>query len=186
MNQNLFDRKVRAQLLLSRRVEGDTLVLPDDVLLASLRGIRSLTADERARLLQSPLTIRRLRQLSIGMRSAANDAGWEGSSGMLRAAATSASLERLETDDGYWSLDFMQQDGRWRTVLQVAPDAPFAARLLAERAWVRVADGKGALVLEGQLDADGECEAAWPFRDAPAEHFQATGARFSVRPAAPG
>lgn len=186
MNQNLFDRKVRAQLLLSRRVEGDTLVLPDDVLLASLRGIRSLTADERARLLQSPLTIRRLRQLSIGMRSAANDASWEGSSGMLRAAATSAHLERLETDDGYWSLDFMQQGGRWHTVLQVAADAPFAARLLADRAPIRVFDGGGALVLEGQLDADGECEAVWPFHDAPAAHFQANGARFSVRPAASG
>ena len=186
MNQNLFDRKVRAQLLLSRRVEGDTLVLPDDVLLASLRGARILTADERARLAQSPLTIRRLRQLAIGMRSAANDASWVGSSGMLRAAATPASLERLETDDGYWSLDFMQQDGRWHTVLQIAADAPFAARLLGERAWIRVVDGKGGLVLEGQLDADGECEAAWPFQDAPAAHFQSHGASFTVRPAAPG
>ena len=185
MNQNLFDRKVRAQLLLSRRIEGDTLVLPDEVLLASLRGARTLTADERARLAQSPLTIRRLRQLSIGMRSAANDA-WEGSSGMLRAAATSAILERLETDDGYWSLDFMQQDGRWHTVLQIAADAPFAARLLGDRARIRVVDGKGALVLEGQLDADGECEAAWPFHDAPAAHFQSHGASFSVKPAAPG
>lgn len=186
MNQNLFDRKLRAQLLLSRRVEGDTLVLPDEVLLASLRGARTLTTDERARLAQSPLTIRRLRQLSSGMRSAANDAAWEGSSGMLRAAATPASLERLETDDGYWSLDFIQQDGRWRSVLQVAADAPFAARLLDKGARVSVLDGKGALVLEGPLDADGECEAAWPFPDAPAAHFQANGARFTVRPADQG
>lgn len=189
MKQNLFDRKVREQLLLSRRVEGDTLVLADDVLLACLQGTRLLTQDERARLVASPLTIRRFRQLSAELRrpaGAANDASWSSSMGMLRAAATAACLERLVTDDGYWSLDFVMDGGRWQTVLQIAADAPFAARLLAEHALVRVLDGHGALVLEGRLDADGECEAAWPFSDAPAAHFQATGASFFVKPAATG
>jgi hypothetical protein len=34
-----------------------------------------------------------------------------------------------------------------------------------------------------RLDADGECEGAWPFAQAPAAHFQGHGAAFSVVPA---
>ncbi|MFD2367201.1 hypothetical protein [Pseudoduganella sp. GCM10020061] len=186
MKQNLSDLKLRERLLLSRRVEGDTLVLPDEVLAASIAGTRTLTEAERALLAGSPLTLRRFRQLSIDARArctAANDAQWRGSEGLLRAAASTDELARLSTDDGYWTLHFAQQGGRRQAILQVAADAPFAARLLASRAPVRVLDGNGTLVLEGILDADGECEAPWPFADAPAAHFQDAGARFSVSPA---
>jgi hypothetical protein len=184
LKQNLHDLKLREQALLSRRVEGDALALPDDVLAACIAGTRTLTAAERALLAGSPLTIRRFRQLSIEARrpgAAANDADWRGSEGLLRAAASAGTLDRLSTDDGYWTLHFA--DGQ--AILQVAADAPFAAQLLASRHPVQVRDGNGALVLEGVLDMDGECEAAWPFADQPAAHFQAAGARFSVKPVLP-
>lgn len=185
MKQNLLELRLREQALLSRRVEGDSLVLSDDILAACIAGDRELTTGERALLAASPLTLRRFRQLSIDAREAsraANDAHWRGSEGMLRAAASSAALERLATDDGYWTLHFAGEGGRCQVILQVAADAPFAAQLLASRALVRVLDANGALVLEGAIDADGECEAAWPFATPPAAHFQAAGARFFVKP----
>ena len=183
------ERRLRERLLLAPRVEGDRLVLADAVLLAALDGSRPLTGGERAALQASPLTTRRLRTLALARRAAsshrqaANDADWRGSSGMLRAADSGAALELLATDDGYWRLHFVGAPGARRVILQLLPEAPFAARLLREAAPVRVFDGAGAEVLAGRLDADGECEAAWPFPDAPSGHFQQRGARFSVQPA---
>ena len=181
-----IDRKLQESLLLARRVEGDRLVLGDDVLLAALDGSRPLTAGERAALQASPLTTRRLRTLALARRAAANDA-WTGSAGMLRAADSGAPLEALATDDGYWRLHFVGEGKARRVILQLLPQAPFAARLLREAASapvsVTVLDGAGSEVLAGRLDLDGECEAAWPFADAPPAHFQRHGARFTVRPA---
>jgi hypothetical protein len=175
------DRKLQEQLLLSRRVEGDHLALADAVLLAALDGSRVLTAAERAALAASPLTARRLRQLAIERRSASKDR-WSGSHGMLRAAASGAALETLVTDDNCWSLHFVEDDGHWQLILKLAADAPFAARLVREQPQVRVTDGGGAILLQGRLDADGECETAWPFDSAPAPHFQQFGASFAVEP----
>ena len=186
-----IERKLRERLLLGRRVEGDRLLLADAVLLAALDGSRPLTGGERAALQASPLTTRRLRTLALEWRAgahkdvheAANDDTWFGSGGMLRAADSGAALELLGTDDGYWRLHFVGAAGARRVILQLLPEAPFAARLLRDAALVRVFDGAGAEVLAGRLDPDGECEAAWPFADAPFEHFQGRGARFSVQPA---
>ena len=176
------DRKLQQQLLLSRRVEGDYLALADAVLLAALDGSRVLTAAERAALAASPLTARRLRQLALERRSSANEGRWRGSCGMLRAAASGAALEKLVTDDNCWALHFVAQGGRWQLILKLAADAPFAARLVREQPLVRVTDGGGAILLQGRLDADGECETAWPFDTAPAPHFQQFGASFAVEP----
>lgn len=174
-----IDRKLQERLLLSRRVPGDRLVLADAVLLAALDGSRPLTHGERAALENSPLTVRRLRTLAASRRAAANDSVWTGSHGMLRAADSGAPLAQLATDDGYWRLHFVAG----RVILQLSPEAPFAARLLRESALLRVLDGAGAEILQGRLDADGECECAWPFAQAPAEHFQQRGAAFGVLPA---
>ena len=181
-----IDRKLQAGLLLQRRVEGDRLVLADAVLLAALDGSRPLTGGERTALEASPLTARRLRTLALARRAgqaAANDSHWRGSHGLLRAADSGAALGQLATDDGYWRLHFVGAASARRVILQLAPDAPFAARLLREAALLRVLDGAGAEVLQGRLDADGECECAWPFADAPLAHFQHHGAAFSVLPA---
>lgn len=117
---------------------------------------------------------------------AANDADWCGSAGMLRAASTAAdALASLVTDDNCWTLHFVAQNGGWQVILALSAQAPFAARLLGEQPLLRVIDGSGATVLQGRLDADGECECAWPFATAPAPHFQLHGANFTVQPAPP-
>jgi hypothetical protein len=175
-----LERKLREQLLLARRVEGDRLMLADAVINAALDGSRPLTANERAALAQSPLTMRRLRQLSIDR--AASGRVWQGSSGMLRAASTGAALGELATDDNHWALHFLPRDGGWQVILKLAAGAPFAPQLMRERPMLRVVDGGGAIILQGRLDADGECENAWPFETAPAPHFQRFGASFAVEP----
>ena len=177
-----LERKLRERLLLAPRVEGDRLVLADAVLRAALEGSRPLTPGERAALQASPLTTRRLRTLALERHAAANDA-WQGSAGMLRAADSGAPLTQLATDDGCWRLHFVDSSEGRRVILQLLPDAPFAARLLREMGLVRVLDGAGLEVLAGRLDADGECECAWPFAEDPGAHFQRHGAAFSVQPA---
>jgi len=181
------DQKLQERLLLSRAVPGDRLMLADEVLLAALNGTQPLSVGELAVLQASPLTLRRFRHLALELRraaqpAAANDAAWSGSHGMLRAAASTEALEALATDDGYWTLHFVPEGEDWQLILALNPAAPFAARLLRERPEVRVTDGGGAIVLQGQLDSDGECERSWAFPSAPAEHFQQYGAQFSVAP----
>ncbi|WP_426104460.1 hypothetical protein [Massilia sp. TSP1-1-2] len=177
-----LDARLQEQLLLSRRVEGDRLVLADTVIVAALAGSRALTAKERDALRASPLTLRRFKALAQERRGAALRSwpDWKGSSGMLRAASSSAPLSAIATDDGFWMLHFVEQDGATRVILALNAAAPFAARLLREQPMLRVLDGAGAVVLQGSLDADGECESAWPFASAPAPHFQQAGAAFSV------
>jgi hypothetical protein len=173
-----LERKLREQLLLARRVEGDRLMLADDVLGAALDGSRPLNPNERAALALSPLTMRRLRQLTIDRAAPA----WTGSAGMLRAASGSGPLGELATDDGHWALHFLPQGASWQVILKLAADAPFAPQLMRDQPMLRVVDGAGAIILQGQLDADGECENAWPFGTAPAPHFQQAGAAFAVQP----
>lgn len=171
-------RKLDAALLLARRTEGDRLMLSDAVLLAAIDGSRALSANEQAALRASPLTLRRFKVLCTGR--AAVDA-WHGSGGMLRAASAGP-LTAMATDDGHWALHFLEQDGAWRVILVLDAGAPFAARLVREQPLLRVLDGGGAIVLQGSLDADGECESAWPFDTAPGPHFQEFGAAFAVEP----
>jgi len=188
-----LDARLQERALLGRSVPGDRLMLADATLLAALDGTRALTPNERQALSASPLTLRRFRQLSLARHAAvhsapaaANDTVWTGSSGMLRAASTaSTALESLVTDDGYWTLHFLPQDSGWQVILSLSADAPFARRLLNEQPLLRVIDGGGAIVLQGRLDADGECERTWPFATAPAAHFQLYGAGFAVEPVAP-
>ena len=181
-----IDRKLRENLLLGSRKEGDHLVLSDAILRGALSATRHLTPAEAAALQASPLTLRRLRVLSGEMKAgkrAANDDSWQGSVGMLRAAAGNAPLDVLVTDDGHWRLDFIDQDGTWRVILAVDAAAPFAARLMREQPMLRVVDGGGAIALQGRLDADGECETIWPFETPPAAHFHLFGASFKVEQA---
>jgi hypothetical protein len=185
---NPAERRLRerlaVRLLLRRAAPGDHLMLADATLLAALDGSRPLTANERAALTRSPLTLRRLRQLSNQLRVAAEPL-WLRSAGMLRAAASSATLDRLVTDDGCWALHFLPEGEGWSVILALAAEAPFAPRLMRQQPMLRVLDGGGAIVLQGRLDADGECEHGWPFDMAPARHFQLHGGAFAVEAAAP-
>jgi hypothetical protein len=175
-----LDRKLREQLLLAPRAAADRLMLDDATIGAALDGSRPLTANEREALAQSPLTMRRLRQLSI--ERARGRPAWSGSAGMLRAASGEAALAELATDDRHWALHFLPHDGGWQVILKLAADAPFAPQLMREQPMLRVLDGGGAIILQGRLDADGECENAWPFDTDPAPHFQQFGAGFAVEP----
>ncbi len=181
------DSKLQERLLLARRVEGDTLMLADAILVAALDGSRALTAGERSALRNSPLTLRRFRTLALEQRRTSLPATdtWFGSHGMLRAAADHRPLAALVTDDGLWSLHFVEQGGAWRVILALEAHAPFAVRLVREQPMLRVVDGSGAVILKGSLDADGECEGAWPFASAPEPHFHAFGGGFAVEPVHP-
>jgi hypothetical protein len=170
-----LDAKLRERLLLARAIPGDRLVLADAALLAALDGTQPLSPNELAALKGSPATLRRFRHLALARRHGA----WRASAGMLRAA-DSGDLAAMTTDDGLWTLHFVPADGGWQAVLALDAAAPVAARLLRERTLLRVTDGAGATVLQGRLDADGECECRWPFAAAPAEHFQSHGATFAV------
>lgn len=191
MNTKTPDHKLHERLLLARAAPGDRLMLSDATLLAALDGSRVLTPNERQALQASPLTLRRFRHLALERKrgdqhehqpQAANDAAWGGSAGMLRAAASAEVLQELATDDGYWTLHFLPQDGGWQLILKLEAAAPFAERLLREQPLLRVIDGGGAILLQGRLDADGECERAWPFDTAPMPHFHQHGASFAVEP----
>jgi hypothetical protein len=179
-DEDMTYRRLQDALLQGRRSDGDRLVLDDATLAAALDGSRPLTTGERMALQASPLTARRLRHLALERRAAAAG-GWRGSRGALRAASSGLPAA-IVTDDGWWTLHFVIGAAGWRTILQLAPQAPFAEALLVACAPLCVRDGAGATILAGQLDADGECEAAWPFADAPDTHLQAHGARFTVEP----
>ena len=170
---------LREHLLLGRRVEGDRLMLTDAALREALEGNRPLSRAEREALQASPLTLRRFRHLALERRAAE---AWRGSGGMLRAAASAGALSGLSTDDGCWTLHFVEDGERWQVILALAADAPFAARLMRDAPLLRVRDGAGAVVLQGHLDADGECEGAWPFASSPAPHFQRHGGGFAIEP----
>jgi hypothetical protein len=203
--QEALARRLQERALLTATAPDDRLMLADATLLAALDGSRVLTPNERAALAASPLTLRRFRHLSwqrqaaaqpapeltaratapAARQSAANDAAWNGSGGMLRAASGVAhTLDALVTDDNCWTLHFVAQDDGWQVILALSAQAPFAARLLNEQPLLRVIDGGGAIVLQGRLDADGECERAWPFSTPPAPHFQLHGGSFAVQPVA--
>ncbi|WP_395407752.1 hypothetical protein ACHMW6_14280 [Pseudoduganella sp. UC29_106] len=186
MKSTTAERKLQERLLLAREVPGDRLMLSDGVLLAALEGSRALDAAQLAALQASPLTLKRFRHLALERRRAEAPAGtlpWRGSAGMLRAASTAVALDGLVTDDGCWSLHFLPEGDGWQVILKLEAKAEFAAQLMRERPLLRVLDGQGAVVLQGRLDADGECERPWPFDAAPFDHFQRYGARFAVAPA---
>jgi hypothetical protein len=184
MTTSTPEQKLQHRLLL-RTMAGDRLMLADSTLLAALEGRRALTANELQALQQSPLTLRRFRHLALARRPALRVAGWHGSHGMLRAAAASSELVGLATDDGCWSLHFLAQDAGWQVILKLEAHAPFAAQMMRSLPLLRVVDGGGAIVLQGRLDGDGECESRWPFESPPAEHLQQHGATFAVEPMAP-
>ncbi|MGI4718952.1 MAG: hypothetical protein ACRYGO_03695 [Janthinobacterium lividum] len=185
MGMTDLDRKLQASLLAGRRVDGDRLVLADEVLLGALDGSRPLSAGERTALQASPLTARRLRTLAQqrsrphSRQAPQASAGWRGSVGVLRAADSGAAFQAIVTEDGAWKLHVVGG----RMILQLDPASVLAPALLRAGPALRVRDGAGNTVLEGRLDPDGECEGPWPFAQGAAQHFQQHGARFMVEPA---
>lgn len=183
MKQNLA-QKLDLSLILGRSRDDDRLMLDDETILAALDGSRPLLVEEREALQRSPITLMRFRNLALQVRTrksgAANDEQWQRSHGMLRAAASGDIVLSLSSDDHYWKLDFVPEDEGWQFILSLDVNAPFANQLLSDDKLLRVLDGNDGLLLEGRLDADGECEVRWPHATEPGRHLQQAGARFRI------
>lgn len=185
MRQKL-DQKLDLSRVLNLSRDDDGLMLEDHILIAALDGSRPLAPEEREALQKSPITLLRFRHLALQARArkngvAANDAHWRNSTGMLRAAdGGEFAMLSLRTDDHYWKLDFVPDEDGWQFILSLDVNAPFAARLMQEKVLLRVRDGAAGILLEGQLDEDGECEARWPLLTEPARHLQKAGAVFRI------
>ncbi len=164
---------------------GDTLVLDDASLKGAMSGSQRLKRRQWETLVQSPLTLRRLQHLAAERRlrwqQAANDVGWSSSGGLLLAADAGEALTSLRTEDGHWTLHFLQGPASWQIVLTLAGSAPFARTLREKQHSVMVLDAAQHILLSGVLDADGELEAPWPVVASPSEHFRATGGQFRVQ-----
>ncbi len=164
--------------------QDDSLVLDDATLLAAANRRAPLTRSQWNALLDSPLTLRRLRHLLEQQQLAQV---FRRSTGLLRAAdggSGTSVLTVLQTADGFWSLNFLPAGEGWHMVLRMDPTAPFAADLMRQPQPVQVQDGQGLNLLTGLLDADGELEGPWAPAQPPAEHFAVTGGRFAVGPVA--
>ncbi len=168
--------------------EDDRVMLDDHLLLAALDVSRPLSSQERELLQKSPQTLLRFRQLALQARArkssgAANDAQWQSSMGSLAGVHPGGGGEagsRLQSDDQYWCLQFVADEIGWQLTLALNEQAPFALQIKQSGCVLRVLDGKGAILLEGQLDIGGECEGRWPFMTEPALHLQQAGARFRI------
>ena len=174
--------------IIRRFKSDDWQVLDDQPLIAALEGTQPLSRKEWEALLDSPLTLRRMQVLEAVRRArenkttAANDALWSGSEGLLRAAAGSAEAATLATDDGYWTLDFPRAQDGWWIVLRLDPSAPFASEFVGEGEMpeVAVVDGSGRTLLIGALDEEGKLLARWPDAEAPLKVLSGTGGGFQV------
>jgi hypothetical protein len=174
--------------MIHRFKRDDWQVLDDRALIAALDGTQPLSRKEWEALLDSPLTLRRMQVLEAVRRTkedalqAANDAFWQASPGLLRAAAGSADAATLATDDGYWTLDFPRAQDGWGIVLRLEPSAPFAGEFIGEDEMpeVAVVDGSGRTLLIGELDEEGKLLARWPDAEAPLKVLSAAGGGFQV------
>lgn len=185
-NQKLA-QKLDLSAILNRSRDDDRVMLDDHLLLAALDGSRPLNGDERELLQQSPQTLLRFRQLALQARArknagAANDAQWQSSMGCVRDSDEGSRpvLQRLKSDDQYWSLQFIADEVGWQLILSLSDAAPFAQQIKQAGSNVRLIDGAGAILLEGSLDIEGECEVRWPYFTEPELHLRQAGARFRI------
>lgn len=167
-----------------RPQENDDLVLDDATLLAALENRQPLSREQWQAMMDSPLTLRRFRILAHRRQArleAANDFLWSESEGMRLAADSGEEVDVLRTQDGFWSLHFLQEAEGWLVVLKLDAAAPYANGLLTQQVKLEAVIGDGVSVLAGQLDASFEVEASWPFAETPLERLRRAGGRFVVR-----
>lgn len=173
MNQSfatpLQDRLALATLMQEHK-PGDYLVLADHVLLAALDGSRSLRVSEWNALLDSPLTLRRMRVLEAQVSwrkdqerqqpQASHRAVWRASEGQLRAASSSGPFSQA-SEDGLWMLYSLTTGNETRIALKLQDQAGLTQSWLDARPEVAVLDGEGNTLLIGVLDEDGELRGPW-------------------------
>lgn len=76
---------------------------------------------------------------------------------------------------GWWSLIFLLEDGGYQMILKLNNQAPFFEEVICRKIKVSLHDGAGQLLLEGELDEDGELEKTWSLSVNPYDHFLTTG-----------
>lgn len=185
---NLIDRLTMMRLI-DRYKSGDYLVLDDATLRAALDNSRPLLRTEWQALLDSPLTLRRARELAHEAKArhagralapAANDEAFERSTTLLRVAYGLDPAPTLTSDDGRWRLSFGRDGPRWHVVLSLNPSDRFADVWLQARPTVALLDGAGATLLLGELDEDGEVEGPWRPDSDPLAYLASHGGRWQV------
>ena len=157
---------------------GDYLVLNDQVLAGALSGSRPLRESEWQALMDSPLTLRRMRVLEAQRLAAeqaqaepaltkaafgaANDPVWGPCVTQLRAAADGLDGSFLQaSDNGHWMLYALKTGAATRLLLRLQPEAEHADQWLAARPELAVLDAQGNTLLCGMLDEDGELQGPW-------------------------
>ena len=186
----LLDRLAMESLLQAHK-PGDYLVLADTTLNAALGGTRPLRESEWTALLDSPLTLRRLRvleaqrmarsQATAEAPSAANDEVWRPSQGVLRAAADlSDGNFSQSSEDGRWMLYALKTGSETRLVLKLQSQAEHADVWMAAHPEVAVVDGAGNTLLLGELDEDGEVHGPWVYSTDLRSHLAVNGHRWVV------
>lgn len=191
-NPNSIHDRLALEGLLQAHKPGDYLVLSDDVLVQALRGTRALRRSEWNALLESPVTLRRMRVLQsqqkisqttsdpapVARPFAANDAQWVSSQTLLRAADSAGRFSQV-SDDGRWELHVIPSAKKVRVVLELKKGGDLD-ELLDSRPELAVVDGKGQPLLTGHLDEDGELEGLWPLPEPFKAYLVAQGGTWTV------
>jgi len=182
---------------MARDLPGNHQVLDDELMQQVLAGERRLTRTQFNALVASPLTLCRLRFLE-SRRLAANAAesgtdsharqhhGWQGSQGLLLAAAGSGTDCSLHSDDGLWALHALTTGRTTRLLLQLRrpeDEGDHPGLRFEPDMQVAVLDGAGGTLLCGALDADGELEAVWERPQDLRSHLALHGGGWTVQPA---
>lgn len=173
--------KLMEAVLLERKA-GDQLVLDDHVLKGAIQGERPLTKSQAAQLANSPLTLMRFKHLVVEHEQAVS--GWNGSSGILLAAAgEDKELDAIDSEDKMWSLYFLPgQAGLLEVTLKLHGNEKLLDELIESERAVEVVDAEKRVLCSGQLDDSGELTAPWKLEERPRQHFMRIGGRFVVRP----
>ncbi len=176
----------------------DQQALSDDELAGAITGRRPLDSDQWQQLLHSPATARRMQVLANRLSqaapplvapipqplrrvTAANDAEWHSSAGVLRAAyGEHEQVISQLSEDGRWRLLLLHGGERWRIGLCLEGDDKPTLALREAQPHVRVLDGSGVVLLAGQLDIAGEMDGEWTQALDPVAHLATRGNVFSV------
>ena len=163
------ERQVLLAYYMTLQKPGDRQVLSDETLQAALAGEQGLVRAQWQAMLDSPLTLCRLRFLEAQRQAAQAgdetvDDGWQRSTAEVLAASDTEADCSLVSPDGRWALHALTTRGVTRLLLQLSPASlasAGAAPAPGPGAEVAVLDDQGGTLLMGHLDADGELQARW-------------------------
>jgi hypothetical protein len=184
--------RLAMEALLRDHKPGDYLVLADAILNSALDGTRPLRQSEWEALLDSPLTLGRMRVLEARRQGASkpaavtmqasNDDVLRPSHWVLRAAAdVSDGSFSQSSEDGSWMLYAETTGSKTELVLKLQAQSEHADKWMAKRPTVQVLDGAGNELLTGELDKHGEVRGPFMYGTDLRSHLAAHGHRMNVK-----